>query len=89
MLEFKGTDNERLQFGFRVAFARNPSEMESKILLQTLAERRVKYDANPEQATAVLSVGDTPMPTKNLGEHAAWATLGRVLLNLSEFITKG
>lgn len=89
MLEKQGTDDERLQHGFMIAFARPASDNELRILLQTLAERRIKYAADPEAATAILSVGDTPMPEENLGEHAAWATIGRILLNLSEFITKG
>ena len=89
MFRHAESDIERLQHGYSIAFARQPSDRELKILLRTLAERRLQYANNPEDAAAILSVGDTPMPEENRGEHAAWATIGRILLNLSEFITKG
>jgi hypothetical protein len=89
MFEHDATDDARLRYGFLTALGRQPAASEVEVLARALAERRVQYDRSPDQAKAVLSVGDSPMPIDQLTEHAAWATIGRILLNLSEFVTKG
>jgi hypothetical protein len=89
MLHHANTDLERIEYGFQSALARRPKESEIRILLLALAERRVQYQKDEQQANDVLSVGESTVAQGDIGERAAWATIGRILLNLSEFITKG
>jgi hypothetical protein len=89
MLHHANTDLERIEYGFQSALARRPKESEIRILLLALAERRVQYQKDEQQANDVLSVGESTVAQGDIGERATWATIGRILLNLSEFITKG
>jgi hypothetical protein len=89
MFQHAKTDRERVIYGFQAALARRPQESEIKLFLETLAERRDQYRNNEQQAIDLLSVGESSVAEGNLAERAAWATIGRIFLNLSEFITKG
>lgn len=88
MMEHPGDDAERIEYGFQLAFARLPTAAEQDVLLETLQARRRQYRQHPSQAVAVLQIGESPDTSADKAEAAAWATAGRILLNLSEFITK-
>ncbi|MBL8867575.1 MAG: DUF1553 domain-containing protein, partial [Planctomycetia bacterium] len=86
------TDRERIAFAFRLCTARSPSEAETAILLDLLTKNVAKYSdpkadpwavavSKPEDARK-LPNGATP------AQLAAWVTVGRVLLNLDETMTK-
>jgi len=84
------TDKERIAYGFRLCFARPPNEQEAALLQRVLDQRRQQYRRTPEASSQLLSVGESAVKdSKNAAELAAWATIGRVLFNLSEFVTKG
>ena len=84
------TNDDRLTYGFEVCTARRPNDKELVILRSLLAERLAMYRKDAAAAVAVLSVGHAPRDTTlDLAEHAAFATVARMLLNLSEFMTKG
>ena len=90
ILEGGATLKARLRFGFRTVTSRQPSPSELSILQETLKKHLARYKADPEAATKLLSVGALPpTPQFNPSEHAAYTALARILLNLSETITKG
>ncbi|MDP6447526.1 MAG: DUF1553 domain-containing protein, partial [Pirellulaceae bacterium] len=81
--------DDRLTHGFRLCFARRPEPAELAVLSRILTSRLKQYRADVTAATAVLAVGARPIPSDaDRAELAAWSAVGRVLLNLSEFVTK-
>lgn len=86
-----GTDpaENGLTFGFQACCSRPPTSRELVVLQRILDERRQHFQNNPDVANAVLSVGESKFEsTQPAAEVAAWATVGRVILNLSEFVTQ-
>ncbi|MCI0705352.1 MAG: DUF1549 domain-containing protein [Planctomycetia bacterium] len=83
------TDVERVSFAFRQVTSRPPDETETKVLLKLLEKNRVTYKADANAAGELLKIGMAPLP-KNVDttELAAWTTVCRALLNLSETITR-
>jgi mono/diheme cytochrome c family protein len=65
-------DNERLAYGFRLCTARLPNAREREVLSRLLTKQREKYNVS----------------TGSDAESALWTAVGRVLLNLDEFITR-
>jgi hypothetical protein len=82
-------DVERLNFAFRSAVARLPSDEERAIVSDVLAAARKRFTNDPEAAKQLLSVGhskaDASIPPAEL---ATWTSLANILLNLDETITK-
>jgi len=80
---------QRMQHGFRLVTSRLPNQEEKAVLQALFQERLDLYTRDRKSAKAVLSVGDSNQ-NANLPEpeQAAWTTVARVLLNLSETITK-
>ncbi len=80
---------QRLRFGFQLCLARTPQAKELATLKQALKTRLEYFQANPEDASKLLEIGKSPVPEQiDQAELAAYATVARILLNLSEFITK-
>ena len=83
-------DAARLEHGFRLCTSRHPDALERDELLAFLAEERERFLGDPEAARAALAVGISPRDESlPAAEHAAWTSVARVLLNLSEVITRG
>lgn len=80
---------ERTTLAFRLATARQPSSDELALLGRRLDVLRHDYANNVAAAKKLLEVGDSPRD-KNLdaAEHAAYASLCLLLLNLDEVISK-
>ena len=78
-------DSQRLRHAFRICLAREPSSLESARLATLLQEQRAGFLADVAAAQKLVS---TPPPQVELAEAAAWTAVGRVLLNLDEFITR-
>jgi hypothetical protein len=48
-----------------------------------------QYHQTPDDALALLSVGESPRDTSlDTCEHAAWTTIASIVLNIDEAITK-
>jgi hypothetical protein len=90
LLEIPGaTDAQRIHSGFEIATARNPGEDEAATLLATLQRERALYQNDPNAATTLLAIGESPRnPQIPAAEHAAWTQLATLLLNLSETLTR-
>lgn len=77
-----------LNFGFQACHSRPPSENELAVLRRILEQRTTLYRNNPAASKAVLAVGESNSAAIDEAALAAWATVGRVILNSSEFVTK-
>jgi len=84
-----GTES-RIEYGFTLCSARAPNSEEMALLCTTYDERLKQYRADAEAADKLLSVGHSSRDDSlDLAEHAAYTQIARMLLNLSEFLTKG
>ena len=83
--------DEKLDWAFRQALSRRPSADERAILRNLLEAHRKQYLADSKAADALLGVGLSGRPEGSGGqkaELAAWTSISRVILNLSETITR-
>ncbi|MBC8325040.1 MAG: PSD1 domain-containing protein [Verrucomicrobia subdivision 3 bacterium] len=79
----------RITHGFRIITARPPNTREQAILQRLFTERFAFYKQNPKAAEALLAIGESQTPEPLAAtEHAAWTTVARAMMNLSETITK-
>ena len=87
----RGDDlDARLVFGFKTTTSRTPANAELQLLRDTYNERLKQYKADADGARQLLSVGASKRDESiDVAEHAAMTTVARLLLNLSEFVTKG
>ena len=81
--------DDPLTHAFRLVTQRDPRPDEKEILTSALAEYLAEYEADPESAQSLTSIGASPVP-KDLNPVllAAHTALANVLLNLDEVITK-
>lgn len=81
---------ERLTFAFRATVGRMPSDAEIARLTSHLEDYLQHFQASPEAATELLSVGESPADANLEAKSvAAWTLISHLLLNLSETITRG
>jgi mono/diheme cytochrome c family protein len=79
----------RIEHAFRLATSRKPSPAEADILTARLDALRRQFGADKDAALKLLKVGESPRDEKlDAVEHAAWASLCSLLLNLDEALTK-
>ena len=89
MLEEKETPKAQIQFGVALALGRQPTKEESDVLVEAYEERLHDYLNDPEKATKALAVGESSRP-EGLDQDrlAALMDVARLILNLSEFVTR-
>jgi len=89
MLEVGGaTASERIEFAYRQALQRKPTEAETE-LLATLFEQQLKHYLSDSEASAKIQEnGLSPGHEEQLAERAAWTAVARTILNLHETITR-
>ena len=79
----------RLAWAYRNALAREPKEVERKLLTALLENHQKKYAADEAAARELISAGEYEQPTDlNVAEIAAWTSVSRALLNLHETISR-
>ena len=79
----------RLEDAFMFAVSRKPTNSESEVLQQLFESSHKYYEQNPAEAQQLISTGDSPVPIEiEPVELAAWTTVCRAILNLSETITR-
>jgi len=82
-------DKQRIARAWQWVLGRKPAAEEMAELRRLLEEQRIQYAADRDAADKLTSVGISPRPQKiDVAELAAWTTVSRVLLNLSETITR-
>ncbi len=85
--EQPGSVDQRIDYAYRVALGRSPTAEEKDRLLAF-------YEEQKELLKTQRAVVETLFPAADLegverSEAAAWVAVGRLLLNLDEFITRG
>ena len=80
---------DRIRFLFQTATSRQPKQRELQILANGFVYHLNRYRDNPMQAKKLVESGEsTPRPELNASELAAYTTIGSLILNLDEVITK-
>ena len=80
---------DRINYGFRIATAREPAPREIDVLKKAIDDELREYQKHEDRAHDVLKSGESPInPKLNKIELAAWTTVASMILNLDETITK-
>lgn len=80
---------ERITFAFRSVLSRHPNLTERQLLANLYEEYLGVFQSDPESATKLLAVGESPRNDHlDANELAAWSMVAHLLLNLSETVTK-
>ena len=83
------SDQDRLQYGFLLATAREPGDTEAGILRASLNRYRDRYQTDPEDAEKYLEAGEHERDASiEAPELAAYTAVASMLLNLDETITR-
>jgi len=89
MIEGGATPAARIDFGFRLATARPPSEARRNLLLGSFQHYLDDFQTHPETARKLVRAGESPVNDKlNVSELAAYSTVASLILNLDETVTK-
>ena len=80
-------EGHRIDYGFRLATARVPTNEERKVIRELLRDHRSHFQRDPQAARAFF--GDEPPDDRfDEKEYAAYSILANLLLNLDETIHK-
>jgi len=80
---------KRIQFAMRIVLAREPQNEELQIFLKGYERYRKRFQADPQAAMKLLSVGDSrPKKQYDVAEHAAYTVIASLILNLDETINR-
>lgn len=80
---------ERLRWAWQRALSREPTQAEAKRIHEIFEAHLARYRADPAAAKQLMAVGNAPAPEGlDTVELAAWTSVGRVILNLHETITR-
>lgn len=80
---------QRLDLAFRLVLARQPSNEEADLLARSLERTRAQFMVDPDAAKKFLSIGESKRnDALDLVEHASYAALCNMILNLDEALTK-
>ncbi|MDF1743926.1 MAG: DUF1553 domain-containing protein [Gimesia sp.] len=83
------TQAARIDFAFRSATGRAPSQFEQKILATLLETQRSVFKNNPGAAQKLLNVGEKLVDkTISQQELAAWTIVTSTIFNMDETVTK-
>lgn len=90
ILKEAGTDDDaRLTWLYQRVLQRSIRPEEREVILALLEKSRMEYQQNPADADGLLKVGQYALPTElNPQELAVWTNVCRVVLNLSETVTR-
>ncbi|NDB75267.1 MAG: DUF1553 domain-containing protein, partial [Verrucomicrobia bacterium] len=89
VLHESATPEERVRRAFRLVLTRELKPAELRVLLDGLNEHRARFRTNTNAALALISAGESPRDAKlDVAEHAAYAAVAGLILNLDEAITK-
>ncbi len=87
-LKEKTSDRERIEYGFRLAISRKPTEQEISLLLKVYQSEWSRFQKNPQAAGKLIPQKERPNGV-GISKMAAWFYVANILLNLDETITKG
>ena len=83
------SDEERIRNAYLIALQRLPSETETQVLSDLLADQQIRYRDYPREARQLVAIGQTPAPPdRDAAKIAAWTIVTRTVLNLHEFLNR-
>lgn len=89
VLSQRDSKSDRLRYAFQIATSRSPTESELQVLARRIDALQTDFTDHPQEAIELLSVGDSPRDeTLEPPEHAAYAMVCSVLLNLDETLSR-
>ena len=89
LAEAKGSDRDRIDWLWHHVLNRDASPEEMDAVLALVEKHRQEYEANPAAAEQITSIGlSKTVGDEQVIEVAAWTSACRVLMNLSETITR-
>jgi len=84
------TVEERIAFAFQLATSRLPDRSELRLLFDLFQEEKAEFEANPENAKKLLSIGEYEIEANiSSVDLAAYSVLANTILNMTETILKG
>ncbi|MFN0198800.1 MAG: DUF1553 domain-containing protein, partial [Planctomycetaceae bacterium] len=82
------TPQDKIRFAFRLATSRTPTERELAIFEELYQSHKAEYDAHPDDALKLVTVGtSTRNEQLNVPDLASWTMIANLILNLDETIT--
>ena len=81
-------DEKRMDHLFQLTLQRAPNHEEKAELRALYQQLLARFTEHPDEADALLKIGQFPPASHPPIEHAAWTATARVVLNLHEFITR-
>jgi len=82
-------DAERFEAAFQRALSRSPTAAEIELMQNIVTVSRTHYQQSPDEATELLSVGESkPNGSIDTVELAAFTNLANIIFNTDEFISK-
>ena len=90
LLEGGAGDEARIRELHLLTVGREPDAAEREVVAALVARERARFAAQPEDAAALISVGESARDESiEPVEHAAWTLAAALMLNLSETVTRG
>lgn len=80
-------DSERVASMFRRLAGREPDETEAGVLQELLASERAAFTAAPEEASALIGVGESEPGAAEPVELASFTVVAQVIFNLDAVVT--
>ncbi len=89
IMRFEGDTKTKISRAWRGAVNREPTDGEVQILVTLFESQRQRYADAQDDADALASVGDSPVPEGiDVRELAAWTQVARAILNAYETISR-
>jgi mono/diheme cytochrome c family protein len=89
IMKESGSTKDRITFGFKQALSRSPTAAEIQVLEPLFLKHEKEFREDKSAALHLITVGSRPAPKDvDLPQLAAWTSVGRVILNLHETITR-
>jgi hypothetical protein len=85
------TDRDRLDYAYLLVLGRKPAERETVRMLKFLSDQLQTYSEDEKAANSLLarlSAADSGADRKAKATLAAWTSVGRVIFNLDDFMTR-
>jgi hypothetical protein len=79
------TVSDRITWAIRTSLSRDPLAPEIELLGTLYQQQRERYDHAPEDAQALIRIGNAPPPPNvDAAELAAWTQVARAIINAYE-----
>jgi hypothetical protein len=89
LMRTHATEREQISAAFLTLLARPPEAIELDLLTNRLLQTREHFRAAPDEAAALLQIGEAERDsTLDQSHHAALTTVLNTLMNLDEFLVK-